>query len=127
LDDMVVLAADTPKGRQWADRALMRIRQEAEAIGVSPNAEKTRLVTITEPGASFAFLGFEFRWERSSKTGTWYSSRTPRPKKIIAVLKGRPAHHRAGPRPDCSWISGQRGCRSSTCQRGLRRWDRLWP
>jgi hypothetical protein len=31
---MVVLAADTPKGRQWADRALERIRQEAEAIGV---------------------------------------------------------------------------------------------
>jgi RNA-directed DNA polymerase len=87
LDDMVVLAADTPKGRQWADRALERIRREAEAIGVSLNAEKTRLVTITEPGASFAFLGFEFRWERSSKTGTWYSSRTPRPKKVIAVLK----------------------------------------
>ena len=87
LDDMVVLAADTPKGRQWADRALMRIRREAAAIGVLLNAEKTRLVTITEPGASFAFLGFEFRWERSSKTGRWYSSRTPRPKKIIAVLR----------------------------------------
>jgi RNA-directed DNA polymerase len=40
LDDMVVLAADTPKGRQWADRALARIRQEAEAIGVSLNAER---------------------------------------------------------------------------------------
>ena len=87
LDDMVVLAADTPKGRQWADRALERIRQEAEAIGVSLNAEKTRLVTITEPGASFAFLGFEYRWERSSKTGRWYASRVPRPKKVIAVLQ----------------------------------------
>jgi RNA-directed DNA polymerase len=87
LDDMVVLATDTPKGRQWADRALMRIRQEAEAIGVSLNAEKTRLVTITEPGASFAFLGFEFRWERSSNTGRWYANRVPRPKKVIAVLR----------------------------------------
>ena len=67
LDDMVVLAADTSKGRQWADRALVRIRQEAEVIGVSLNAEKTRLVTITEPGASFAFLGFEFRWERARR------------------------------------------------------------
>jgi RNA-directed DNA polymerase len=37
LDDMVVCAADTPKGRQWADRALERIRQEAD----------------TERGASF--------------------------------------------------------------------------
>lgn len=87
LDDMVVLAADTPKGRQWADRALMRIRQEAEAIGVSLNAEKTRLVTITDPGASFAFLGFEFRWEWSPRTGRWYASRVPRPKKVIAVLQ----------------------------------------
>jgi hypothetical protein len=50
---LVVLAADTPKGRQWADRALERIRQEAEAIGVSLNTEKTRLVTITDPRASF--------------------------------------------------------------------------
>ena len=64
-----MLAADTPKGRQWADRALMRIRQEAEAIGVSLNAEKTRLVTLTDKGASFAFLGFEFRWEWSPRTG----------------------------------------------------------
>ena len=59
------MSADTPKGRQWADRALERIREEAEAIGVSLNAEKTRLVTITDPGASFASQGFEFRWERS--------------------------------------------------------------
>jgi len=87
LDDMVVLAADTPKGRQWADRALIRIRQEAEAIGVSLNAEKTRLVTITDPGACFAFLGFEFRWERSAKTRRRYASQTPRPKKVIAVLR----------------------------------------
>jgi len=50
------MSADTPKGRQWADRALERIREEAEAIGVSLNAEKTRLVTITDPGASFASL-----------------------------------------------------------------------
>ena len=85
LDDMVVLAADTPKGRQWADRALMRIRQEAEAIGVSLNAEKTRLVTITDRGSGFAFLGFEFRWEWSPRTGRWYASRVPRPKKVIAV------------------------------------------
>ena len=54
---------------------------------MSLNAEKTRLVTITEPGASFAFLGFEFRWERNSKTVKWYSSRTPRPKKVIAVVQ----------------------------------------
>jgi RNA-directed DNA polymerase len=87
LDDMVVLTPDSPKGRQWADRALERIRQEAEAIGVSLNADKTRIVTITDERASFAFLGFDLRWERSMKTGRWYPSKTPRPKKVTEILR----------------------------------------
>ncbi|HTB75143.1 MAG TPA: reverse transcriptase domain-containing protein, partial [Polyangiaceae bacterium] len=57
LDDMVVLTFDSKKGHRWAARALERIRQEAAAIGVSLNAEKTRVVTLTEPDSSFAFLG----------------------------------------------------------------------
>ena len=87
LDDMVVLAPDSEKGRQWADRALDRIRREAGAIGVSLNAEKTRIVTITDERAVFAFLGFEFRWMRSPKTGRWYPCRTPRPRKVITILR----------------------------------------
>jgi RNA-directed DNA polymerase len=87
LDDMVVLAPDSEKGRRWADRALERIRREAEAIGVSLNTEKTRLVTMTDKRAVFAFLGFEFRWIRSPKTGWWFASRTPRPKKVTALLR----------------------------------------
>jgi len=38
-------------------RALARIRCEADAIGVSLNTEKTRIVTITDAHAVFAFLG----------------------------------------------------------------------
>lgn len=87
LDDMVVLAPDSPKGRQWADRALERIRREAEEIGVSLNTEKTRIVTITDERAVFAFLGFEFRWIRSAKTGRWFPCRTPRPKKVTSILR----------------------------------------
>jgi RNA-directed DNA polymerase len=87
LDDMVVLAPDSARGRLWADRALERIRCEAEAIGVSLNAEKTRIVKITDGRAAFAFLGFEFRWVPSAKTGWWYPCTTPRPKKVIAVLR----------------------------------------
>jgi RNA-directed DNA polymerase len=87
LDDMVVLAPDSDKGKAWADRALARIRIEAEAIGVSLNTEKTRLVTITDEHAVFAFLGFEFRWVPSPKTGRWYPCTTPRPKKITMVLR----------------------------------------
>jgi hypothetical protein len=87
LDDMVVLAPNSAKGKAWADRALARIRCEAEAIGVSLNTEKTRIVTITDERAVFAFLGFEFRWVPSTKTGRWYPCMTPRPKKITAVLR----------------------------------------
>ena len=86
LDDMVVLAPDSAKGRMWADRALARVRTEAEAIGVSLNAEKTRMVTLTDRDAVFAFLGFEFRWRRSRESGVWYPCMSPRPKKVSAML-----------------------------------------
>ena len=87
LDDMVVLAPDSDKGRRWADRALERIRLEAEALGVSLNAEKTRTVIMTAPRSFFAFLGFEFRWVRSEKTGSCYPCTSPRPKKVTEVLR----------------------------------------
>jgi RNA-directed DNA polymerase len=87
LDDMVVLAPDSEKGRAWADRALTRIRHEAEAIGVSLNTEKTRIVTITDDRAAFAFLGFEFRWIPSKKTGRYFAYMTPRPKKVTEMLR----------------------------------------
>jgi RNA-directed DNA polymerase len=86
LDDMVVLAPDSVKGRAWADRALERIREEAEAIGVTLNTDKTRQVTATDRGAVFAFLGFEFRWNRHPKAGWWGVLVTPRPKKLTQVL-----------------------------------------
>jgi RNA-directed DNA polymerase len=85
LDDMVVLAHNTPKGRLWVNRALIRIKQEADAVGVKVNEEKTRVVCMTEAKASFAFLGFELRWKRSPKTGKWYPDASPRRKKVIAV------------------------------------------
>jgi RNA-directed DNA polymerase len=87
LDDMVVLAPDSEKGRVWADRALARIRREAEAIGVSLNTEKTRLVTMSDDRAAFAFLGFEFRWIPSKRTGRYFAYMTPRPKNVTAVLR----------------------------------------
>jgi RNA-directed DNA polymerase len=87
LDDMVVLAPNSHKGRAWADRALTRIRCEAEAIGVSLNTEKTRIVTITDDRAAFAVLGFEFRWIPSKRTGRYFAYLSPQPKKITAVLR----------------------------------------
>ena len=87
LDDMVVLAPDSAKGRAWGDRALQRIQEEAALIGVSLNEDKTRVLSMTERDAMFAFLGFEFRWMRNRKTGSWYPLRIPRPKKVTQVLR----------------------------------------
>ncbi len=87
LDDMVVLTYDSKMGRRWADRALERIREEAEAIGVSLNAEKTRKVTLTEQGTSFAFLGFEIRWQPNPTIQEGYAHTSPRRKKVIDILR----------------------------------------
>jgi RNA-directed DNA polymerase len=87
LDDMVVLTPDSEKGRAWADRALTRVRCEAEAMGVSLNADKTRLVTVTDDHVAFAFLGFEFRWVPSKRTGRYFPCMTPRSTKVNAVLR----------------------------------------
>jgi RNA-directed DNA polymerase len=87
LDDMVVLTYDSVKGRRWAARALERIREEAKAIGVSLNMEKTRTVKLTEPGTSFAFLGFEIRWQPNPTIRKGYAHTSPRRKNVIAVLR----------------------------------------
>jgi RNA-directed DNA polymerase len=63
----------------------MRIRHEAGTIGVQINEEKTCTVRMTTPDASFAFLGFDFRWKRSAKTGTAYPYTTPRSKKVTEL------------------------------------------
>lgn len=87
LDDMVVLTYDSHRGRRWAARALDRIREEAEAIGVSLNKEKTRKVKLTDPEASFAFLGFDFRWQPNPTIQKGYAHTSPRRKKLIEVLR----------------------------------------
>lgn len=87
LDDMVVLTYDSIRGRKWAARALERIRDEAKAIGVSLNTEKTRTVLLTEPGTSFAFLGFEIRWQPNPTVRKGYPHTCPKRKAVINVLR----------------------------------------
>jgi hypothetical protein len=84
---MVVLTYDSIRGRRWAGRALERIRKEAEAIGVSLNTDKTRVVTLTEPDTSFAFLGFEIRWQPNPTVQKGYAHTCPRRKKVVEILR----------------------------------------
>jgi RNA-directed DNA polymerase len=87
LDDMVVLTYDSQRGRRWLDRALMRIREQAAAIGVSLNTDKTRTVRLTAPDASFAFLGFDYRWQPNPTVQRGYAHTSPRRKKVVEVLR----------------------------------------
>jgi group II intron reverse transcriptase/maturase len=87
LDDMVVLVPDSERGRRWADRALERIRVEAEAIGVSLNTEKTRLVSLAEAGTKFVFLGYVIRWRQSRRTQRWFACVVPRPDRVTHLLR----------------------------------------
>jgi RNA-directed DNA polymerase len=54
---------------------------------VSLNAEKTRTVRLTEPGTSFAFLGFSIRWQPNPTIRKGYAHTSPRRKKVIEVLR----------------------------------------
>jgi RNA-directed DNA polymerase len=87
LDDMVVLTFNSRRGRRWAERALERIREEAEAIGVELNTAKTRTVLLTDKGARFAFLGFEYRWKPKSTTAKAYAHTSPRKENVTEVLR----------------------------------------
>jgi len=86
LDDMVVLTFNSKRGRRWAERALERIREEAGAIGVELNMEKTRTVLLAGKGTMFSFLGFEFRWKPKAPTAKAYAHTSPRKKKVTEVL-----------------------------------------
>jgi len=87
LDDMVVLVPDSERGRRWADRALERIREEAEAIGVSLNTDKTRVVSMADAGTHFVFLGYFIRWTQSRRTRRWFACVFPRPDRVTGLLR----------------------------------------
>ena len=63
---------------------VLRLHQEdiCQARAILPTA---KYQTITDGGATFAFLGFEFRWQLNSKTGRWYPHTSPRAKKISSI------------------------------------------
>jgi len=87
LDDMMVLTFNSRRGRRWAERALERIREEAAAIGVELNTAKTRTVLLTDKGAMFTFLGFEYRWKPKSITAKAYAHTSPRKENVTEVLR----------------------------------------
>lgn len=68
-DDTVVQVSNHPKARHWAEKVEKRLREELEALDLTINEEKTRIVDFSA-GEPFDFLGYTFRWVTSRKDPT---------------------------------------------------------
>ena len=84
-DDLVILVDAYPR-HDWLLRAAdKRLREEVAKLHVELNEEKSRVVDLGK-GASFGFLGFEFRRVRSLR-GVWRPEYVPMLKKRTALLQ----------------------------------------
>ena len=59
-DDILITVSGHWTKRGWARRALQRLMEQLDPLGVSLNMEKTKQVDLLR-GESFGFLGFDFR------------------------------------------------------------------
>jgi RNA-directed DNA polymerase len=84
-DDLVILI-DAHRRHDWLLPAVeKRLREELVALQVEVNEEKSRIVDLSR-GASFGYLGFDFRRVRSQR-GVWSAHYTPKLKKRTALLR----------------------------------------
>jgi len=83
-DDIVITVSGHHTKRGWAERALQRLCEQAELIGVKLNMEKTKVVNILN-GESFGFLGFDLRRIQSRGRNRYYIAMTPKKKARQAI------------------------------------------
>lgn len=93
-DDFAVFA------RFQGARMQSYIREKIEAwLGLEINRDKTKVVDLSQPGASFDFLGFTFRFDRDRKGRRWrYLNVTPSDKALRAEreeLRGMVSRHQS--------------------------------
>jgi RNA-directed DNA polymerase len=84
-DDLAVLV-DAHRRHDWLIGAVeKRLREEFAALQVEVNDEKSKIVDLSR-GASFGFLGFDFRYLRGL-SGKWRPHYTPKLKKRTALVR----------------------------------------
>ena len=83
-DDIVITVSGHHTKRGWAERALQRLCEQADLIGVKLNMEKTKVVDILN-GEPFGFLGFDIRRIKSREKNRYYISMTPKKKARQAI------------------------------------------
>lgn len=97
-DDVVVLINSTQKWEWLARGVYKRLGEELSKLGLTLNAEKTRIVDLKTTG-SFNFLGFTFKRIRN-KSGKWVVNKTPKMAsrtKLLASLKEKFRRYRSQP------------------------------
>ena len=83
-DDLVILI-DHFMSNRWIVRAVIkRLTEELNKLGLQLNTQKTKIVNLDMIGATFSFLGFDYRSVRT-KYGSTGVIRTPKKKARIEI------------------------------------------
>lgn len=83
-DDIVITVSGHHTKRGWAERALQRLQEQLDPLGVELNKEKTKVVDTLKDDA-FGFLGFDIRRVRKRKGDGYYILMTPKKKARLAI------------------------------------------
>jgi len=83
-DDIVITVSGHHTKRGWAERALQRLCEQIEPLGVRLNMEKTKVVNMLD-GGTFGFLGFDFRRVLNRENDRYYMLLTPKKKARKAI------------------------------------------
>jgi RNA-directed DNA polymerase len=83
-DDIVITVSGHHTKRAWPNRAMERLREALEPLGVKLNEEKTKMVD-TLKGESFGYLGFDLRRVRRRKEEGYFILLTPKKKARLAI------------------------------------------
>ena len=86
-DDIVITVSGHHTKRGWAERALQRLREHLDPLGVAMNAAKTAVVD-TLKGDSFGYLGFDLRRVPNRERRRHYILMTPK-KKARSAIKAK--------------------------------------
>jgi RNA-directed DNA polymerase len=83
-DDIVITVSGHHTKRGWAERALQRLQEQIEPLGVKLNLEKTKMVDMYG-GGTFGFLGFDFRRMLNREKSRHYILLTPEKKARLSI------------------------------------------
>lgn len=83
-DDIAITVSGHHTKRGWAERALQRLQEQIEPLGVKLNMEKTKVVDMLN-GGTFGFLGFDFRRILNREKSRYYILLTPKKKARLSI------------------------------------------